>query len=43
MEPWRVTNEEGALLPDWRGSRVVFDTRLRASGGNGSAAESAYT
>ena len=43
MKPWRVTNEEGALLPAWRGSRVVFDTRLRASDSNGSAAESAYT
>jgi len=24
LEPWRVTDEAGALLPEWRGSRVVF-------------------
>ena len=43
MEPWRVSDEEGALLPHWRGSRAVFDSRLRAAGGNPGAAGSAYT
>ncbi|MGH8727442.1 MAG: B12-binding domain-containing radical SAM protein [Burkholderiales bacterium] len=28
LEPWRVTDEVGALLPQWRNSRVVFGPRL---------------
>ena len=27
LAPWRVTDEAGALLPQWRNSRVVFEPR----------------
>jgi hypothetical protein len=30
LEPWRVTDESGALLPEWRSSRVVFEPRRAA-------------
>jgi len=29
LEPWRVTDETGALLPQWRESRVVFKSSHR--------------
>jgi hypothetical protein len=31
MEPWRVTDEAGALLPEWRSTRPVFQPRVPAS------------
>jgi radical SAM superfamily enzyme YgiQ (UPF0313 family) len=31
LEPWRVTDETGALLPEWRNSRVVFPPRRAAT------------
>ena len=30
LEPWRVTDETGALLPEWRDSRTVFPPRRAA-------------
>jgi hypothetical protein len=41
LEPWRVTDEAGALLPQWRNSRVVFGPRRSATPAAGSPAESA--
>jgi hypothetical protein len=32
LQPWRVTDGAGALLPHWRSSRVVFPPPARASG-----------
>jgi len=40
LKPWRVTDEAGALLPQWRSSRVVFDPRRTATPESGSSAES---
>jgi len=31
LEPWRVTDDAGALLPAWRHSRPVFQPRLAAT------------
>ena len=31
LEPWQVTDETGALLPEWRHSRVVFPPRRAAA------------
>ena len=31
LEPWRVTDGAGALLPAWRHSRPVFQPRLAAT------------
>jgi len=30
LEPWRVTDERGALLPEWRSSQLVFPPRRTA-------------
>jgi hypothetical protein len=31
LEPWRVSDETGALLPQWRSSRVVYPPRRAAA------------
>jgi hypothetical protein len=41
LEPWRVTDETGALLPHWRSSRVVFEPHLHATGQTSSLVGSA--
>lgn len=40
LEPWPVTDEAGALLAQWRSSRVVFEPRRTAMRQAGSRAES---
>jgi hypothetical protein len=40
LEPWRVTDDAGAPLPQWRNSRVVFEPRRPAASESGSPAES---
>jgi radical SAM superfamily enzyme YgiQ (UPF0313 family) len=41
LEPWRVTDERGALLPEWRSSRLVFPPRRTAARVAGRPAEPA--
>jgi len=40
LEPWRVTDEDGALLPQWRSQRVVYESRKSTTRHAGSPAES---
>ncbi len=40
LEPWRVTDGDGALLPQWRSSRIVHESRVAATLHPGSPAES---
>ena len=41
LEPWRVTDDTGALLPQWRTSRLVYQPRHSATGHAGSPVRSA--
>jgi hypothetical protein len=41
LDPWRVTDERGALLPEWRNSRLVFRPRRTAARAAGRPAEPA--
>lgn len=41
LEPWRVTDGRGALLPEWRGARRVFAPRRAAARRSAGVAEPA--